>query len=111
MLSHYRGLILDRLIADESVDRDALIDSSGCISLFQAAGRDSALLEAGLARDPRFFVDVVSSVYRADGDDDTAGDKEDTAQRMAVAEQSYTLLNKWAVVPDQIRTVRSTPTP
>jgi hypothetical protein len=100
MLSHYCGMILDRLIADESVDRDALIRLEWMyFGLFQAAGRDSALLEAGLARDPRFFVDVVSSVYRADGDDDTAGDKEDTPQRMAVAEQSYTLLNKWAVVP------------
>lgn len=100
MLSHYCGLILDRLIADESVDRDALIRLEWTyFGLFQAAGRDSALLEAGLAHDPRFFVDVVSSVYRADGDDDTAGDKELSAQRMAVAEQSYTLLNKWAVVP------------
>jgi hypothetical protein len=30
-------------------------------------------------------------VYRADGHDDTAGDKEASAQRIAVAEQSYAL--------------------
>jgi hypothetical protein len=100
MLSHYCGRILDRLIADESVDRDSLIRLEWTyFGLFQASGRDSALLEAGLARDPQFFVDVVSSVYRAGGDDDDPGDGEHTAQRMAVAKQSYTLLRKWSVVP------------
>jgi transcriptional regulator with XRE-family HTH domain len=100
MLSHYCGLILDRLIADKSVDRDALIRLEWTyFGLFQAAGRDAALLEAGLARDPQFFVDVVSSVYRADRDEDTDDDEERAAQKVAIAEQSYTLLNKWAVVP------------
>jgi len=100
MFSHYCGLILDRLIADESVDRDALIRLEWTyFGLLHAGGRDSALLEAGLARYPEFFVDVVSSVYRADGDDDSAGNEEDAAQRTAVAEQSYTLLDKWSMVP------------
>ncbi|MGA8474542.1 MAG: hypothetical protein WB681_05695 [Candidatus Cybelea sp.] len=100
MFSHYCGLILDRLIADESVDRDTLTRLEWTyFGLFQAFDRDSALLEAGLARDPQFFVNVVSSVYRADGDDDTDGSQEDLAQKMVVAEQSYTLLGKWSVVP------------
>jgi hypothetical protein len=98
MLSHYCGLILDRLIADESVDRDTLTRLEWTyFGLFQESDRDSALLEAGLARDPPFFVNVVSSAYRADGDTD--GSEEDMAQKMAVAEQSYTLLDKWSVVP------------
>ncbi|HEY0382821.1 MAG TPA: helix-turn-helix transcriptional regulator [Candidatus Elarobacter sp.] len=100
MLSHYCGLILDRLIADQSVARDELVRLEWAyFGLFQASGRDSALLEAGLARHPEFFVDVVSSVYRGDGDDDTAGEEDDAMQRMAVAEQSYTLLDKWSTVP------------
>lgn len=100
MLSHYCGLILDRLIADESVDRDALIRLEWTyFVLFQASGRDSALLEAGLARDPSFFVDVVSTVYRADGDESAAGNEDDAAQKIAVANQSYTLLDKWSIVP------------
>jgi transcriptional regulator with XRE-family HTH domain len=100
MVSHYCGLILDQLISDESVDRDALVQLEWTyFGLFQASGRNSALLEAGLARDPQFFLDVVSSVYRADGDDETDDNKDDTAQRMAVARQSYTLLDKWSVVP------------
>jgi hypothetical protein len=67
--------------------------------LFQASGRDSTLLEAGLARDPHFFVEVVSSVYRADGDDSSDTGEEYSAEKIAIAEQSYTLLDKWSVVP------------
>lgn len=100
MFSHYCGLILDRLIADDSVERDTLIRLEWTyFGLFQTSNRDSTLLEAGLARNPQFFVDVVSSVYRADTDDDIDGNEGDMAQRVAVAEQSYTLLDKWSVVP------------
>lgn len=102
MLAHYCGLILDQLVADESVDRDALIRLEWTyFGLFQASGRDSALLEAGLARHPEFFVGIVSNVYRADGDDHASdGDgREDNAQVIAVAEQSYRLLDAWSIVP------------
>lgn len=100
MLSHYCGLILDHLIADETIARDTLIGLEWIyFGLFQASERSSALLEAGLARDPEFFVNVVSLAYRTDSDDDTIGSEEKTAQKVAVAEQSFTLLDKWSIVP------------
>ena len=95
MLSYYCGLILDKLVADTSVDRDELMRLEWSLfGLMQASDRDSALLEAGLARYPGFFVQVVSAVYRAD-DDDGGDNGADTAQLKAVAHQSWTLLNKY----------------
>lgn len=99
MLSYYCGLILDRLVADTSVDRDELMRLEWSLfGLMQASDRNSALLEAGLARYPEFFVQIVSSVYRAE-DDDGSNDGADIAQLKAVAHQSWTLLDKWSVVP------------
>ena len=100
MLSHYCGLIFDHLLADQNVDRNTLTKLEWeYFGLFQASDRSASLLEAGLARDPQFFIDVVSSVYRGDGDENTVPDEEDAAQRIAIAEQSYTLLQKWSLVP------------
>jgi len=96
MLSHYCGLILDELTADESVDRNAVIRLEWTyFGLLQTSGRDATLLEAALAQHPDFFIELVSAVYR--GDDDA--DDEPDAQKRVVAGQSYALLEEWSIVP------------
>ena len=108
MLSHYCGLMLDQLIADESVDREVLIRLEWTyFGLFQSSGRDSTLLEAALARHPEFFVEVVSSVYRGDAEDDEDPDAQswpspNRASRCWISGRSCLA---------RPRTVRSTATP
>ena len=100
MLAHYCGLILDQLTADQSVDRGIMIKLEWTyFGVLQSSDRDVNLLEAALAESPEFFLTVVSSVYRGDDDNDNDVDIEEVARRSAIAEQSYTLLDKWSRVP------------
>lgn len=48
-----------------------------------------------MAQDPDFFVDVISKIYRAKGEE--AGDL--TAERKALAESAYRVLSSWRTVP------------
>lgn len=100
MLSHYCGLILDRLIADESVERNVLLKLEWTyFGLLHSSGREAQLLQEGLAASPEFFLTVVSAVYRADDEDDADATDEEIARRSAIAMQSYTLLDSWSRVP------------
>jgi len=100
MLSHYCGLIFDRLIADESVDRDVLLKLEWTyFGLLHSSGREAQLLQEGLAASAEFFLTVVSTVYRGEGEDDADASEEEVARRSGIATQSYTLLDSWSKVP------------
>jgi hypothetical protein len=100
MLAHYCGLIIDQLIADESVSRADLIAVEWkYFGLLQSSGRDSALLNGALATSPEFFMQVVSSVYRGDDENEAELDEEESKRKTAIAQQSYTLLDRWSIVP------------
>jgi hypothetical protein len=53
----------------------------------------SPILERRLARDPGFFVEILSLIYRARGDEDPPDVPE------TVAANAYRLLGEWAIVP------------
>jgi hypothetical protein len=100
MLAHYCGLILDRLVADESVSRADLIAIEWTyFGLLQNSGRDGGLLAAALGSSPEFFLRVVSAIYRGDGEDDAKVDEDEAKRRSAIAHQSYALLDGWSTVP------------
>ncbi|HEX3466350.1 MAG TPA: helix-turn-helix transcriptional regulator [Candidatus Elarobacter sp.] len=100
MIGYYCGLIMDHLIATPSVDASELVKLEWAyFGLFQSTGRDASLLERGLAEHADFFVDVVSTVYRADGEDEETVSEDEVTRRAAVAEQSFMLLDKWSTVP------------
>ncbi|HVV48906.1 MAG TPA: hypothetical protein VHO06_04550 [Polyangia bacterium] len=91
--------------SDLSTDRLARLEWA----YLQALGYDAspATLSGLLARDPAFFVDVVSRVYRpsaAGGTEDEeeeaeAEEEELTEQDRAVASNAYRLLSEWRTVP------------
>jgi hypothetical protein len=100
MLAHYCGLIIDQLTADETVSRaDVIALEWKYFGLLQSSGRDSALLNGALATSPEVFMQVVSSVYRGDDENEAELDEEESKRKSAIAQQSYTLLDRWATVP------------
>lgn len=62
-----------------------------------ALGHDPTVpcLHQALADDPAFFVQVISAIYRAEGD----GSTEVTVQQRDVAENAYRLLSSWSALP------------
>ncbi len=70
------------------------------LPLLQHSRRKPKVLETLLARDPRFFVEVLSALYRP-GPESGVVDPEsaDTKHAAAVATQAYRLLESWSVVP------------
>ena len=62
-----------------------------------ALGHDPTVpsLHKALADDPDFFVQVVSAIYRAEGDDSA----EATDEQRNVAENAYRLLSSWSTIP------------
>lgn len=74
------------------VDRVARLEWA-CLG---ALGHDPPVpsLHQALADDPAFFVQVISAIYRAEGDS-----TEVTDQQRDVAENAYRLLSSWSAVP------------
>lgn len=100
MLGYYVGLALDHLVIDEAVSRADLIAIEWTyFGLLQHSDRDVKLLESALASSPEFFVDVVSSIYRAEDELPDESDEAAMKRKRAIAEQSYRLLDQWSVVP------------
>jgi hypothetical protein len=100
MLSHYCGLILDQIAAYGTVDPSVLVGLEWTYyGLLRSSDRDATLLAAALSSVPNFFMQIISSIYRGDGEDDAELAPEEEAQRSAVAQQAYTLLDDWTLVP------------
>lgn len=104
MFAYYTGLIFDRLIADVSAPREELVALEWTyFGVLEHSDRRSSLLDGALAASPEFFLDVVSSLYRAD--DDESGDSDENEAEMtmerkrAIARQSYALLDRWSTIP------------
>jgi transcriptional regulator with XRE-family HTH domain len=100
MLSHYCSQILDRVAAVGSVDRNILVELEWAYyGLLRSSDRDAALLEAELSSNPAFFMQIISSIYRGGDEDDVELNAEEEAKRSAIAQQAYSLLDGWTVVP------------
>ena len=96
MLAHHVAELLTFVEESGTVDETLLVRLEWIyFALLESGRRPPRLLHGALARDPAFFADVVSAVYKAEGEEQTEVDE---AQR-ARAELSYRLLRSWRVVP------------
>lgn len=95
MFTHHVGNHLDRL-AEHGFDEDRLARLEWMyLRAFRFDERRFPVLHGALAKDPGFFVEVVSMVYRADGEEPSElAEAEQTA-----ALNAHELLNSWRDVP------------
>lgn len=95
MFTHHVGNHLDRL-AEHGFDEDRLARLEWMyLRAFRFDKRRFPVLHGALANDPGFFVEVVSMVYRADGEEP----RELTETEKAAALNARELLHSWRDVP------------
>src|SRR5206468_483338 len=96
-LSHQLPELIDMLMASGAVEdqRVAALEWA-FLPVLGHLGRKPKLLHRELARSPEFFVEVVSLVYRADGEEPQQEISEDQATR---ARFGSDLLDSWRTVP------------
>jgi hypothetical protein len=95
MFTHHVGNHLDRL-AEHGFDEDRLARLEWMyLRAFRFDERRFPVLHGALTKDPGFFVEVVSMVYRADGEE--PGELAEAEQ--AAALNAHELLDSWRDVP------------
>ena len=88
--------LFDYISQSGDVDKGRLARIEWALLLiFREKRRSFTILHRQLARDPAFFVDIVSAAYRANGEEPREVDE----QRRFLAEQAYALLCSARVVP------------
>jgi hypothetical protein len=99
-LSYWIEQILDRLRGDDRVDRRAVakIEYKYLPLLVQGLEKKKLFLHDILAEDPSFFIQVLSDLYKPDGDEREAEDQP-IEERKARANYAWTLLRSWSTPP------------
>ncbi len=101
MFSYYAGLIFNRLEADPAVSEDEIVQLEWIY--FQAlchSQRAPKTLHRALARDPKFFADLIKAIFLPAKDSDVVEPPiEDMEQARKLASQAYDVLHDWATVP------------
>jgi transcriptional regulator with XRE-family HTH domain len=69
------------------------------LPLFEFSDRPPRMLQKALATEPRFFVEVLSKVYRPSKESGIEEPPEDRERQQAVARQAYNLLRSWHRIP------------
>ena len=97
MFSFYVEQLLNRLNALPDLERTRLAKLEWLyLPLFEYGDRQSVVLHDELRRNPQFFVEVVSWVYRAEGEPADAEQSEEASIR---ARLGYSLLHTWRTPP------------
>jgi len=92
MFDYHVELLLDSLTESGTIEEARLAALEwGWLPLFRFGKRTPSVLHRELRRNPAFFVDLVSLVYRAEGEEPGAPDEQ--ARRRA--EMAYDLLQHW----------------
>jgi len=101
MFSFYVQQLLDRLNAVPDLERTRLAHLEWLyLPLFEHGDRQPVVLHDELRRNPQFFVEVVSWVYRAEGE---AADPEQNEQASIRARLGYSLLHTWRTPPPVVQ--------
>lgn len=101
MFQHYVAEILTELDGREDVDRGALaLLEWNYLQVLEYSRRPAKVLLSVLAEDPRLFIQMLSSVFKASEDSEVVElEATDPAQARAVASQAYRLLSLWNHIP------------
>ena len=100
MFSFYVEQLLNRLNSVPGLERTKLAQLQWLyLPLFEHGDRQPVVLHDELRQNPQFFADVVSWVYRAEGD---AQSSEATEQDNVRARLGYSLLNTWHTPPPTV---------
>ncbi|MGH6910747.1 MAG: hypothetical protein ACREEG_11215, partial [Phenylobacterium sp.] len=101
MFSHYVGLLLGRLDEDDSVDEQQIVGLEWIyFQALQHSERPARTLHRALARDPKFFVDLLTLIYLPDKESGvTEPEPEDMDHVRNMATQAHDVLHYWAHVP------------
>jgi len=89
------GELLDRLQASEEIERSRVAKLEWAFLPLLRHHRRPRILHEELAKNPKFFVEVVSLVYRAEGEEPAPISEEDQVR----ARLGYELLNSWRSIP------------
>lgn len=98
-IGYHLGELLDTLARDENVDQSRVARIEwGFLPVLDSHTRHPKTLHRALAEEPRFFVDLISSVFRAEGEPRKSENEitEDDRQR---ASRAYALLRSWHHTP------------
>jgi hypothetical protein len=97
MFAFYAATLLDYLTSQPSVDRSQLAQLEWrYLPLLEGRERQPRVLHEELVRDPAFFAEIVSWVYRADSDPEEAKITDEERLRADLGDR---LLRSWRAVP------------
>jgi len=98
MFSYHVGRVLDALEASGEVEEERIAALEWYfMPLFGHYGRAPRTLHRALSRDPSFFVEIITLVFKAEDEEP----KELSDQERSRAESAYELLETWRSVPGQ----------
>ena len=96
LFTHHLGRLFDRLGEDPNVEQARVAGLEwGFLTVFEARGRAPRFLQRELQRNPAFFVEVLSIVYRGESD----APRELSENDQARWRNAYHLLNAWRTLP------------
>ncbi len=90
---------LVELLEASDLDRDRLAIIEWRLLSLMPHGAPTPSLELKLGRDAAFFVKILSMAFRSADDDGSEDDDAESSQRIAQAQNAYSLLSRWRIVP------------
>jgi len=105
MLHYYLERILGFLDTTKGADQNEIARMEWAfLPLLRHSSRGLTALHGAMAREPTFFVEVLSALYRTDSESKHGSEPEpdeDLAQSQARASRAYELLSSWQDLPGQ----------
>src|SRR5580658_6368060 len=101
MFSYYVGLLLDRLEQNPNVSEAELAGLEwSYFQILRYSERPARLLHRALARDPKFFVELIKLLFRPAADSGIAEpEPENLAQAQSMWKQAFHVLRDWSHIP------------
>ncbi len=104
MFQYYVERIFQQLDKSEALDPDRLAKLEWVyLNVLEDSSRPPIMLHRQLATSPKFFVEVLSAVYRSSSDEENTEEEPDREreQKAAIASHAWTLLHSWHQVPGE----------
>jgi hypothetical protein len=100
MFQYYIEQIFERLDKSGTVDPDRVARLEWIyLQVLEHSNRPPATLHRQLASRPEFFVEVISTIYRASNEEPDQQEEENRESKAALASHAWTLLHSWNLLP------------